>query len=292
MSVPNIYSAANYSVLIVDDEKLSRDLLTRRLAHEGYAVTTAVNGQAAIALMAIERFDLVLLDINMPVMNGFEVLEWLRRRHGKGMSVIMLTGESDKNAVTSSLMLGAYDYILKSAGIVELLHRVSHACQGAALEAQQDKADKQQWRDFNVLVVDDSSMNQKIIVNRLQQFDPKIHVADDGNAALQTLKNKHIDLVLLDYHMPDMDGLDVLRQIRERWDGDEMGIIMVSAETTPALVTQFYESGANDYIAKPFHAASLLARTKKVLLEIQFRRKERYLAKLAGLGKNIRSSGE
>ena len=291
MSISNIYNASNYSVLIVDDEKLSRDLLTRRLAHEGYAVTTAINGQAAIALMAIERFDLVLLDINMPVMNGFEVLEWLRRRNGKGMRVIMLTIESDINAVTSSLMLGAHDYILKSAGIVELLHRVSHACQGAALEARQDKTNKHQWQDFNILVVDDSSMNQKIIVNRLQQLDLNIHVADNGHTALQTLEQKHIDLVLLDYHMPDIDGLDVLKHIRERWHSDEMGIIMVSAETTPALITQFYKSGANDYIAKPFHAASLLARTKKVLLEIQFKRKERYLAKLDGLGKNIRSNG-
>ena len=177
MSIPNLYRENNYSVLIVDDEELSRDLLTRRLAHEGYAITTAENGQAAITLMAIERFDLVLLDINMPVMNGFEVLEWLRRRNGKGMRVIMLTMESDKNAVNSSLMLGAYDYILKSAGIVELLHRVSHACQNAALEARQDDTDKNQWLDFNILVVDDSSMNRKIIVNRLRQMDLKIHVA-------------------------------------------------------------------------------------------------------------------
>ena len=90
--------------------------------------------------------------------------------------------------------------------------------------------------------------------------------------------------------MPDIDGLGVLRQIRERWHHDEMGIIMVSAETTPALVTQFYESGANDYIPKPFHAASLLARTKKILLEIQFKRREHYLAKLDGVGRNIRAT--
>jgi len=291
MRVPNIYKASNYSVLIVDDEQLNRELLTRRLTHEGYAVTAAEDGRAAIALMAIERFDLVLLDIHMPAMNGIEVLEWLRRRNGKGMRVIMLTVESDKNAVTSCLMLGAYDYILKSAGIVELLQRVSHACQGAALEAQQDNAKKRvEWKNFNILVVDDSPMNRKIITNRLRQLDLQIHVADHGQAALETLNQNHIDLVLLDYHMPDIDGLGVLRQIRERWHHDEMGIIMVSAETTPALVTQFYESGANDYIPKPFHAASLLARTKKILLEIQFKRREHYLAKLDGVGRNIRAT--
>ena len=292
MRTSNIYSANNYSILIVDDEQLSRELLTRRLTHEGYAITTAENGQSAIALMTIERFDLVLLDINMPVMNGFEVLEWLRRRNGKGMRVIMLTIESDKNAVTSSLMLGAYDYILKSASIVELLHRVMDACQGGALEAQQDDTDEHQWKNFNILVVDDSAMNQKIIVNRLRQLDLKIRVASNGHEALQTLKKNHIDLVLLDYHMPDIDGLEVLTQIRERWHSNEMGIIMVSAETTPALIAQFYEAGANDYIAKPFHAASLLIRTKKVLQEIQLKRKEHYLAKLAGLGRHARSDGK
>ena len=65
MRTSNIYRANNYSILIVDDEQLSRELLTRRLTHEGYAITTAENGQSAIALMTIERFDLVLLDINM-----------------------------------------------------------------------------------------------------------------------------------------------------------------------------------------------------------------------------------
>lgn len=289
MSIPNKHHAGEYSVLIVDDEQLSRDLLTRRLSHEGYAVTTAENGQAATALMAIERFDLVLLDINMPVMNGFEVLQWLQRRNGKGMRVIMLTVESDRSAVRSCLSLGADDYILKSAGIVELLQRVGDACRGAAMDAQPDDAGKRaQWQDFNILVVDDSTMNRKIITKRLKKLELKIRSADNGREALEALQRQHIDVVLLDYHMPDIDGLEVLRQIRERWHRDEMGVIMVSAETSPELISQFYESGANDYIAKPFHAASMVARTKKVLLETQYKRKEHYLAKLDGRGGKTR----
>lgn len=284
--------APGYSVLIVDDEELGRDLLARRLANEGYSITTAVNGEAAISLMAVERFDLVLLDINMPIKNGFEVLEWLRDRDRQSMRVIMLTGEGDRNSVTSSLTLGADDYLLKTAGIVEILHRVRRACQDAALEARQGVTSVRTGsQNCHILVVDDEPLNQEIIMRRLQRFNWRAHVADGGHEALQILEQEHIDLMLLDYHMPDLDGLEVLKKIRERRHSDELGVIMISAENAPALVNQFYESGADDYVAKPFHAGELRARTQTVLLDIRLRKKERRLAELVGLGRDIRADG-
>ena len=281
-----------YSVLIVDDEELGRDLLARRLTNEGYSITTAVNGEAAISLMAVERFDLVLLDINMPVMSGFEVLEWLRNRDKQGMRVIMLTADGERNSVTASLTLGADDYLLKTAGIVEILHRVRRACQDAALEVQQGLTSApKEWQDCHILVVDDESLNQEIIMRRLQGLNFTTHVAKDGRAALGVLEQQHIDLMLLDYLMPGLDGLEVIKTVRERWHGDELGIIMISAENAPELATQFYEAGADDYIAKPFHAAELQARTQSVLLDLRLRQKTRHLADLAGLGRQIRSTG-
>jgi DNA-binding response OmpR family regulator len=281
-----------YSVLIVDDEELGRDLLARRLINDGYSVTTAINGEAATSLMVVERFDLILLDINMPVMNGFEVLEWLRNRDKQSMRAIMLTGDGDRDSVTASLTLGADDYLLKTAGIVEILHRVRRACQDAALEAQQDLTSAPaECQDCHVLVVDDESLNQDIIMRRLQRLNFTTHAANDGHAALRLLEQKHMDLMFLDYLMPALDGLEVLNKVRQRWHGDELGIIMISAESEPALVTQFYEAGADDYIAKPFHAAELLARTQNALLDLRLRQKARRLADLAGLGGHIRSTG-
>ena len=281
-----------YSVLIVDDEELGRDLLARRLSNEGYSITTAVNGKTATSLMAVERFDLVLLDINMPVMNGFEVLEWLANRDKKCMRVIMLTADGDRDSVTASLTLGADDYLLKTAGIVEILHRVRRACQDAALEVQQGPISvPAEWQDCHVLIVDDKSLNQEIIMRRLQRLNFTTYVANDGREALRILEHQHMDLMMLDYLMPSLDGLEVLNKVRQRWSGDDLGIIMISAENDPALVTQFYEAGADDYIAKPFHAAELLARTQTALLDLRLRQKARRLADLAGLGGHIRSTG-
>ena len=281
-----------YSVLIVDDEELGRDLLARRLTNEGYSITTAVNGEAATSLMAVERFDLVLLDINMPVMNGFEVLEWLRDRDKQSMRTIMLTGDGDRDSVTASLTLGADDYLLKTAGIVEILHRVRRACQDAALEVQQGITSvSAESQDCHVLVVDDESLNQEIIMHRLQASNLTTHVANDGRAALRVLEQQHFDLMLLDYLMPGLDGLEVIKKVRERWDGDDLGIIMISAENAPELVTRFYEAGADDYIAKPFHAVELQARMQTVLLDLRLRQKARRLADLAVLGGHIRSTG-
>ena len=291
MNISGQTTSPDYSVLIVDDEELGRNLLARRLANEGYSVSTAVNGEAAISMMAVERFDLVLLDINMPVMNGFEVLEWLRNRDKQSMRVIMLTADGDRDSVTASLTLRADDYLLKTAGIVEILHRVRRACQDAALEVQQGLiAAPADCHDCHILVVDDEPLNQEIILRRLQRLNFTTHVVDDGCAALQVLEQQHIDLMMLDYLMPKLDGLDVLNKVRQRWPIDELGIIMISAENEPALVTQFYEAGADDYIAKPFHAAELQVRTRTALLDLRLRQKARRLADLDELGGHIRST--
>ena len=135
MSEQSSRTASN-TILVVDDEPLNLELYTRRLSNAGYVVTTANDGQEAIHLLSIERYSVLLLDLNMPVMNGYDVLEWLQRQELPGMRVIMLTAAGERDAVNTCLTLGADDYVLKSAGMVELLHRVKRACQDAGIEAR------------------------------------------------------------------------------------------------------------------------------------------------------------
>ncbi len=112
--------AKKSSILVVDDEDALRTVLGGELASEGYEVRTAADGDEAISELDKSPFDLVLLDIKMPRLNGFEVLKFIKEKHEK-TKVVMLTGFADlKNAIESK-KLGADDFVSKPYDLVDLL---------------------------------------------------------------------------------------------------------------------------------------------------------------------------
>jgi len=112
--------AKKSSVLVVDDEDSLRTVLSNELSNEGYEVRNAADGDAAISELQKNQYDLVLLDIKMPRMNGFEVLKFIKEGHPK-TKVVMLTGFADlKNAIESK-KLGADDFVSKPYDLVDLL---------------------------------------------------------------------------------------------------------------------------------------------------------------------------
>ena len=112
-------------ILVVDDEELNRDMLSRRLGKKGYEVLVADSGPVALDLLSKEEIDLVLLDIRMPGMDGNEVLEEIRKtKNGLDLPVIMVTAETDSNTMVKSLGLGANDYVTKPIDLPVLLARM------------------------------------------------------------------------------------------------------------------------------------------------------------------------
>jgi DNA-binding NtrC family response regulator len=112
--------AEKRKILVVDDEDALRTVLSAELNSEGYDVGTAADGIEALSELEKTRYDLVLLDIKMPNMNGFEVLKVIKEKH-LGTKVIMLTGFADlKNAIESK-KLGAEDFVSKPYDLVDLL---------------------------------------------------------------------------------------------------------------------------------------------------------------------------
>jgi CheY-like chemotaxis protein len=112
--------AQNFTVLVVDDEDALRSVLSTELISEGYTVDTAPDGDDAITILQQKAFDLVLLDIKMPRVDGFEVLRFIKQRY-PATKVIMLTGFADlKNAIESK-KLGAEDFVSKPYDLVDLL---------------------------------------------------------------------------------------------------------------------------------------------------------------------------
>src|SRR5262245_4854590 len=102
------------SLLVVDDHEPNRDVLSRRLAAKGFGVATAASGEEALSLMATTRFDLVLLDVEMPGMSGLDVLGRLREQHSQAeLPVIIVTARTQGADIVEAFRLGANDYVTK-----------------------------------------------------------------------------------------------------------------------------------------------------------------------------------
>ena len=115
-----------YSLLVVDDNEMNRDLFTRRLERQGYQVTVAVDGLQALEILDKANFDLVLLDIMLPVMNGYQVLEHLKADESLSqVPVIITTSIDEADGKAKCLALGAEDYLTKPFNPVVLKSRIS-----------------------------------------------------------------------------------------------------------------------------------------------------------------------
>jgi len=278
------------SILVVDDEPLTRMLLSRRLGSDGYSVLTACNGEEAIHHLSVERFDLLLLDLDMPIMNGYEVLKWLHQHDNNGMRTIILSADDKRDAINTCLTLGAIDYLLKSASVVEIMHRVRRACDDIRLEQQLGSAQGNVQRtDIQILLVDDDAMSMGLILRHFKQDKINTYIASDGHVALKLLEHLPIDLVLLDYQMPGLNGLEVLEQIRQHRQYDDIGVIMVTAEQNPDLINRIFTAGADDYLAKPFHATELMHRAANVLLDKRLRQTHQRLSGHSNMARRLRS---
>ncbi|NJB68068.1 DNA-binding response OmpR family regulator [Desulfobaculum xiamenense] len=113
-------------VLLVDDEHDFRELMTKRLGKRGVDVLAVPGGREALAALEAATFDVVILDVRMPGMDGIETLREMRRI-GTEAQVIMLTGHASLEAAHQGMALGAFDYLLKPVGISELLFKIQDA---------------------------------------------------------------------------------------------------------------------------------------------------------------------
>jgi len=117
-------------------------------------------------------------------------------------------------------------------------------------------------KTYNILIVDDVPNNIKIAANILQRDEYKFFFATNGSGALDKVKSNKVDLILLDVMMPEMDGFEVCKQVRNDPATQDVPIIFLTAKTDTESIVKGFELGATDYVTKPFNGAELLARVK------------------------------
>ena len=120
-----------------------------------------------------------------------------------------------------------------------------------------------------VLVVDDVEGNRELLCRRLEPFGYEMHQADSGEAALEFIRMRRPDLVLLDYMMPNMNGVDVVTVMRQDWQIASIPVIMVTARTESDAVVRALDAGADDYVTKPIDFDVLRARIEAQLAKLR-----------------------
>jgi len=258
----------NFSLLIVDDNAMNRDMLARRLARDGYTITTASDGGEALKYVNEQDFDLVLLDILMPDIDGYKVLEQMKAdERTRDIPVVMLTAVHEMDSVVRCFEMGVEDYLTKPFNIPFVKSRISSCLRSASVKGLIDsKGAQPRTQEHRLLIVDDNAMNRDILARRLQREGYQITTVDGAHRALELIDKERFDLILLDILMPDMDGYEMLEKLKSVDATKEIPVIMLTAVNEVESVKHCIDLGAEDYLIKPFNAVLLKSRIAATLL--------------------------
>lgn len=273
-------------VLYVEDNDDNVFMLCHRLERRGYEVLVAGDGETGLETAASEQPDLILMDLGLPGIDGWETTRRLRAEPATArIPVIALSAHAMATDRESALEAGCDDFDTKPVDLARLLAKIE-ACLNLARRREVEMATPSGDRTVapanaraaggpTLLVVDDSDDNRYTLVRRLrrQGHEPVLE-ARDGPSALELLRRQPVDLVLLDVMMPGMSGSEVLAAMKQDMDLRELPVIMISALDDQEIVVRCLELGAEDYLPKPFDPAVLNARVTASLEKRRLRKEQ------------------
>ncbi len=253
----------DYSILVVDDDATNRAILGGCLAKEGYNVAEAHNGTEATELIKTEQFDLMLLDIMMPDVDGFQVLESVRRDpRNKRMHVMMTTGSKEAANVTRSIRLGAEEYIVKPYDLPNIRTRIWRCLTKDAAHKRTANPGARAAA-ARVALLDVNPVAQQSITRILDADGNKVTILSGESDVLNGVETGQFDIVLLDLTPLEADGFALIEKIRQQ--KNSIPVVVVSSDEKQETPRRCMVLGAADYLLKPYHASALRNRVHDCL---------------------------
>jgi two-component system sensor histidine kinase/response regulator len=254
--------------LIVDDNATNRRLLVELLTRWRMKPEEVEGGRQALAAMrraseAGTPFALVLLDANMPEMDGFSLAEEIQGHpEFARAAIMMLTSGGRPGDIERCRGLGIASYLMKPIKQSELFNAILAAA-GGKVEAREDASaglPRRSRRSLNVLVVEDSLVNQKLAVALLERRGHRVEIADDGRQGVNAWEQGRFDIVLMDVQMPEMDGFEATAEIRRREEAANRPRVPIVAMTAHAIKgdrERCLAAGMDRYVSKPVQPEEL-----------------------------------
>jgi CheY-like chemotaxis protein len=257
-------------LLVIEDDPSEQLSIRALLDHSDVEITTAGTGRDALALLRERNFDCVVLDLRLPDMSGFELLDAIQLETKlNDLPIVVFTGRELSEAEERELRKKAKSVVVKGVHSPErlldetalFLHRVV-----ADLPPAQQKMIEQlhqsdeALRGRRVLVVDDDVRNIFALNSLLERHNMHVLSASNGQDAIRQIENtEHLSLVLMDIMMPEMDGYETMRRIRSDARFRQLPIIALTAKAMKGDREKCLEAGASDYVAKPVNSDQLLS---------------------------------
>lgn len=300
---PGTTRGGNATVMMIEDSKTSRKVLSMLFERLGYNILEAENGTEALAKARSRAIDLILLDVMLPDTSGHKLLPKLREiKSLKDVPVIMLTGRQDSSDRLLGIQSGASEYVTKPFDPQKLSALVQHyietrkgrsesatsltgnttgatkpqvnsvlsptpqpaASSPAALPAQNPPSIKKNGQK-SIFVIEDSKTSRKVISMILGRNGYHIHEATTGQEALDLAPNIQPDLILLDVMLPDTTGYTILPKLKEMPHIKKLPVVMLTGKTAPSDRMKGMLAGSNEYLTKPFDPQKLLSVIKGYL---------------------------
>jgi PAS domain S-box-containing protein len=278
-ATPELAKLEGLAVLVVDDNLTNRRILEEMLT--AWRLKPALAESARNAMSSLEKalgagvpFPLVLVDANMPEVDGFALVEQIRRNPGlKGAIIMMLTSATQSGDAARCRELGVARYLTKPIGQSELLDAILQAV-GGKLQAVAPLSGPgthqplpERRRGFRILLAEDNLVNQLLAVRLLEKRGHHVQVAGDGREVLEKLKTAEFDLILMDVQMPVMGGFEATAAIREmeKGTGRHIPIIALTAHAVTGDRERCVAAGMDGYVAKPIHPEELFEQIEALI---------------------------
>jgi CheY-like chemotaxis protein/CHASE3 domain sensor protein len=261
-------------VLVIEDQELQSNILTEQLTSKGVEVEQAYTGDQALKLLKEQQFDCIILDLNLPDISGFDLLDQIKEQPDHAhVPVIINTAMELSQDKMDRILKHTEAMVLKSNKSNDRLidevslfmnklkqgDKQSSAVKSNKIEKGVSTIEKA-LKNKTVLITDDDMRNIFALSSALQVYDMNILIANNGREALTRLEeHDQIDVVLMDIMMPEMDGYEAMREIRKERRYAKLPIIALTAKAMKNDREKCIEAGANDYISKPVDMDKLLS---------------------------------
>jgi CheY-like chemotaxis protein/GAF domain-containing protein len=268
--IQQFVTSGRRNLLVVEDDPIQREAIVELIGHEDVNVQAVGTGQEALDLLDNLRFDLVVLDLKLPDIDGFALLERIGANPSlQYLPIIIYTAAELTQSDRNELQRFAKTIVIKDARSPEKLVAETalflHRSPANLPEQQRRLLEQAEAAEYGlagrkVLVVDDDLRNIFALSSVLERQEMKVLYAENGRDGIEVLESDpEIEVVLMDIMMPEMDGYDTMRAIRRIPKFKSLPIITLTAKAMKGDRDKCIAAGASDYITKPVDVAKLLS---------------------------------
>jgi HAMP domain-containing protein/CheY-like chemotaxis protein/signal transduction histidine kinase len=258
------------SLLVVEDDMAQRESIVGLIGDSDVRIVTAEDGKAALDALAQQHFDCMVLDLTLPDISGFDLLDQIGKQQAlRDLPIVIYTAQELSRKEVTKLKRYAKTIVVKDARSPErLLDETAlflHRSQASLPETQRRMLEEIHAADGGlagrkVLIVDDDLRNIFALSSLLERQQMQVLFAENGRDGIEVLeKDPTIEIVLMDIMMPEMDGYDTMRAIRRIPKFKSLPIITLTAKAMKGDRDKCIAAGASDYITKPVDVAQLLS---------------------------------